>query len=67
MGNFIVGGFVPGTDIQFSFQAYLAIMTVLFGMVSLTWLELKHRSFRRAAVPILIRQPLHASQLHLRG
>jgi hypothetical protein len=64
--NFIVGGFVPGTDIQISFQAYLAVMTVLLGVVAITYLELRHRNVRKAARS-LIRQPLHANQLHLRA
>jgi hypothetical protein len=66
MYGFIVGGFLPGTDIQISFQAYLGLITVLFGIASITWIELKHRSARQHLTRLL-RQPLHASQLHQRA
>ncbi len=64
MYNVIVLGFVPGTNVQISFQAWLAItigLPVLF-LISrslIQWLaSVRHASF--------VRLPLPANQLHLR-
>lgn len=64
MYSFLVGGFVPGTNVQLSFQTYLAIMSLLVGSISIVWIE-KRRHYLAAAT-IQLRQPLHASQLHQR-
>lgn len=66
MGNFIVGGFVPGTDIQFGFLAYLTFMSGLFGVIGLIWFGLKRHESRQDMIAVYVRQPLHASQLHRR-
>ncbi|HSX45638.1 MAG TPA: hypothetical protein VLG27_01370 [Candidatus Saccharimonadia bacterium] len=43
MYSLLVGGFLPGTNIQLSFQAYLAIMTLLMGGVSIFRIERRQR------------------------
>jgi hypothetical protein len=65
MYNFIVGGYLPGTDIQLSFQASVAVITILFGIAGIIWIEYKQRIVSRSINSL--RQPLHASQLHQRG
>jgi hypothetical protein len=64
MYSFLVGGYLPGTNIQLSFQAYLAIMTLLGGSGAVVWIELKRHLLGQA---VFVRQPLHASRLHHRG
>lgn len=63
MYSFIVGGFLPGTNVQISFQAYLAIM-ILGGGLTVAWIERRRQVF--TSVVSRSRQPLPASQLHHR-
>gem|GEM_PF-1144807 len=62
--NFLVLGYVPGTNIQLSFTAIVAVFTVLTGVSSIVMIEL-HR--RRLLPYAKLRMPLHASSLHLRA
>lgn len=64
MYSFVVLGIIPGTNIQISFQAWLAvtIMSLCFGPI--IWREFK---LHYASPPTLHRRTLHANQLHLRA
>ena len=62
--NFLVLGYIPGTNIQLSFQAVIGLSAVFMGAASITWIELRRRGL--SWQPSLIRQPLHANRLHLR-
>jgi len=62
--SFLVLGYIPGTNIQLSFQAILALEVIMAGTAAIGWIELQRRLFGWANQTI--RQPLHASQLHLR-
>lgn len=62
--NFLVLGYVPGTNIQLSFQAVMGLVVILMGAASIVWIELRHR--RLSWQPAMIRQPLDASRLHRR-
>jgi len=64
MYAFLVLGLIPGTNIQISFQAWLGIMAGLPFVAALIWPHLRQHL---AAESIALRQPLHASQLHLRA
>lgn len=65
MQTFIVLGLIPGTNIQINFFTSLIILGALF--VSIVYYLIKHitliNKFRKQ---LLIRRPLHASQLHTR-
>jgi hypothetical protein len=37
MYNFLVGGFLPGTNIQLSFQAWLITMAIIVAIAVLIW------------------------------
>ena len=68
MYSFLVLGLIPGTNIQISFQAWLAIVAVLaIAVVKLKSQTLRHLrrviQWGKATAP---RQTLHASQLHQR-
>ncbi|MEK7594471.1 MAG: hypothetical protein AAB436_02430 [Patescibacteria group bacterium] len=69
MYSFLVLGIVPGTNIAISFQVWLAIMALL---IVAAW-RVKPRIGRliNEVVDEIFgtqqRQPLHASQLHLRA
>lgn len=41
--NFLVLGYIPGTNIQLSFQAVLALLVVFAGVASISWIELHRR------------------------
>ena len=59
MYNFLVGGYLPGTNIQLSFQLYVGLMTLIIGVIAIYQIERGQRPTTHA--------PLHASQLHLRA
>ena len=64
MYNFIVLGYVPGTNLQLTFQAWLIIYglaAVAFALYKLSQLH------RELSLNVFTRQPLHATQLHRRG
>jgi hypothetical protein len=64
MYDLIVGGYLPGTNIQLSFAADLAFWVIFLVALRLAWGELRARLLEsRNNAP---RQPLHASQLHPR-
>ena len=70
MYTFLVLGLIPGTNIQISFWAWIIIMV----LVTLGAYRLRHRVTAYASkwwhqfdTSDITRQPLHASQLHLRG
>lgn len=62
--NFLVLGYIPGTNIQLSFQAVMALVVIFMGAASIVWIELRHH--RLSWQPAMIRQPLPASRLHQR-
>lgn len=64
MYNVIVLGLVPGTNVQISFQAWLAATATL----PLLYLIIKPLTQRLLAVKqiTMVRLPLPATQLHLR-
>jgi hypothetical protein len=64
MYDLIVGGFIPGTNIQISLQAYLAIITLLLGSSAIIWIENKNRIIIVEALPV--RVTLNANDLHYR-
>ncbi len=59
MYNVIVLGYIPGTSIQISFQAWLGMAALLAGALTIVYLERRHRQ-----TPF--RLPLPASRLHVR-
>ena len=59
MYNVLVLGYVPGTNIQISFQAWLGIAVVLVGALAILYVER-----RQHQTPF--RLPLPASRLHVR-
>lgn len=63
MYSFVVLGIIPGTNIQISFQAWLAAAILVFCFGPIVWREFK---LRHALTMASGRQALHASQLHLR-
>lgn len=70
MYSFIVLGLIPGTNIQINFWAWIIIMIGL----TVTAYKLRFRVVRLVSNwwgqldnEAETRQPLHASQLHLRG
>lgn len=63
MYNFIVGGYLPGTNIQISLTAWLAIYTVALGSAAIIWLE--HKQHLSGGIQFK-RNTLFASQLHIR-
>lgn len=64
MYNFLVLGYIPGTNIQLSFNAIIGLFTVIAGVSAIVMIEL-HR--RRLLTPLRLRSPLHANSLHLRA
>lgn len=64
MYNFLVLGYIPGTNIQLSFNTIVAAFTVIAGASAIVTIEL-HR--RRLLPTLPLRMTLHASSLHLRG
>jgi hypothetical protein len=76
MYNFIVGGYIPGTNIQVSYQAWLAFTTVFFGGGTLAWIEYKEKFYKFLGFINQIlaflnfdqdhKKGLHASELHAR-
>jgi hypothetical protein len=63
MYSFLVLGFIPGTNIQISFVAWL-VMLVGSPLAVLAF-ALRHRLQRAARLQALsLRRPLYASQLH---
>ena len=70
MYAFFVLGLIPGTNIQISFQAWLFIAPVLAvaGLILRPRLERRVRQWwHEYDEDQVSRQPLHASQLHLRA
>lgn len=63
MYDIIVLGMIPGTQIQISFQAYLGIFLLALVIIYVYRL-LNTRKFLAQQI---VRMPLHASQLHVRG
>jgi hypothetical protein len=63
MYDLIVGGFVPGTNIQLSFRAW-TVITALFATVFLALLMLRQKLLVRELV--IHRQTIHARDLHVR-
>lgn len=80
MYSLLVLGYIPGTNIQISFQAWLIMLVVLPVIIKLSWPRLWPKLKPRldqvvqAALTLTaaylasdtMRQPLHASQLHQR-
>ena len=64
MYDLIVGGYLPGTNIQISLVAWMAISTLLFGIFSIAWLEYKNRQVNEPKFPQRI--VFNASELHYR-
>ena len=64
MDNFIVGGFLPGTNIQISFQVWAGIMTVITGSLAIVWIEYK-QNHSDGPLPVLL-TPINATDLHHR-
>jgi hypothetical protein len=64
MYSVLVLGMIPGTHIQVSFQAWLAVTTILSGIISILWLEHKNK---QNALWLPAHYPKHANQLHQRG
>ncbi len=64
MYDFVVGGYLPGTNIQLSLQAWIAIADILFGFISIYYLEMRQQLAKQVAQSA--RQPLPASSLHHR-
>ncbi|HUA13058.1 MAG TPA: hypothetical protein VL989_00985 [Candidatus Sulfotelmatobacter sp.] len=63
MYNFIVGGYLPGTGIQISFQLYVAFLTIAIGGGAIAWIEYQERVVK----PNLSHKSnLDASALHSR-
>lgn len=62
MYDFIVGGYLPGTNVQISFQVWVGITTIIFGCALIAWIEYKNVKFLYENVKV----PLMASQLHYR-
>lgn len=60
MYNFIVSGFIPGTNIQLTFNTYLYCIC----LVAVYMVYRRYRLYRSTAPAE--RQPLPASQLHRR-
>lgn len=65
MYSFLVLGYIPGTNIQLSFGETLALMIILVGIFAIGTMELRH--YLRKFDQLVVRRPLHASQLHLRA
>ena len=63
MYDFIVGGYLPGTGIQISFQVYVAFITILFGGVAIAWIEYNERVIKPK---LAHKENLRASDLHYR-
>ena len=63
MYSVLVLGYVPGTNIQISFQAWLVMAGVVGAITTAVFLAHKHR---RGLAARWQRLPLHASQLHTR-
>ena len=61
MYNTVVLGYIPGTNIQVSFKAWLVCTGVFVVSTLVVWLFRK----RNALLPV-VRVPLHASRLHVR-
>lgn len=63
MYNFIVGGYLPGTNDQLSFQAWVIITCAVAVTAYASW-----QVFQRLKQfsDTNLRQGLHASQLHIR-
>ena len=59
MYNVLVLGYVPGTNIQISFQAWLGVAAVVAGAVAILYIGRRQRQ-----TPF--RLPLPASRLHVR-
>ena len=62
--NFLVLGFIPGTNIQITFQTWVDA----FGLVLFAYCGFRlYQRYRFSGFELMpIRQPLHASQLHQR-
>lgn len=66
MDNFMVGGFLPGTNTQFSFQAWLIAMALIINIVLLIWLSYKRSLYSRLEDFIFVRTYApSAAELHL--
>ena len=59
MYSLIVGGFLPGTNIQVSFQVWTAFITLLFGSSSIVWIEYKHHLLQTNNKQVLAATKLH--------
>ncbi len=65
MYDFIVGGYLPGTNIQISYKAWIGIYTVLFGLIAIGFIEYKQRSIKLSR--FFSKNPgVNASELHRR-
>lgn len=64
MYSFMVLGIIPGTDIQISFQAWLAVTIMSLGFGPIIWRGARQHYLSPSAThhPIL-----HASLLHIRA
>ena len=63
MYSVLVLGLIPGTHIQISFQAWLAVTAIVLLVANLAWLEHKRHQNELWLPP---HYPKHASQLHQR-
>lgn len=62
--NFLVLGYIPGTDIQLSFQAVLGLVVIFAGATVIAWIEVRRRWL--GMEPTMFAGTTDASQLHLR-
>jgi hypothetical protein len=70
MYNFIVGGFVPGTNLQVTFQLWLdltGVAVVVYMLHQLLDLRQLLDAYLATRQPLPVRAPLHANQLHRRA
>lgn len=65
MYSFFVLGIIPGTNIAISFQVWLALMVLL--AVGVVVLKPRVARYIRENYIDFRREPIHASELHLRG
>lgn len=62
IGSFVFGGFLPGTNIQFSFQAWLVSAVLLLGLFLAT--RLTNRHLFNLPSPLLRSYAPYAQDLH---
>jgi len=66
MYSFIVLGHIPGTNLNISFEVWIIITIAAFLVLYRTWPRIQ-TFFDELEHPKIVRQPLHANQLHQRA